>query len=105
MPRYGISWGQLGHAGSDFIERNTTSEPDEATERILWADNPAGVTFANTWSKMRELIGNKQYHGFRRDNKLHHLLAPLNHVKELKKLGQQITEEEMGIKTFSFTAE
>ena len=29
----------------------------------------------------------------------------LYHVKELKKLGQQITEEEMGIKTFSFTAE
>ena len=40
----------------DFIERNKTSEPDEATERILKADNPgpgpAGVTFANTWSKM-----------------------------------------------------
>ena len=36
-----------------FIERNTTSEPDEATERILCrANNPAGVTFANTWSKM-----------------------------------------------------
>ena len=89
----------------DFIARSSTSEPDEATERILWADNPDGVTFANTWSKMRELIGNKQYHGFRRDNKLHHLLAPLHHVKELKKLGQQITEEQMGIKIFSFTAE
>jgi hypothetical protein len=32
-------------------------------------------------------------------------LAPVHHVKELKKLGQQQTEEAMGIKTFGFTAE
>lgn len=89
----------------DFIERNKRSGPDDATEKIIWADNPGGVTFNNTWSKMRELISNKQYHGLRKDNNLHHLLAPVHHVKELKKLGQQLTEEAMGIKTFSFTAE
>ena len=89
----------------DFIERNKRSGPDEATEKIIWADNPGGITFQNTWSKMRELISNKQYHGFRKDNNLQHLLAPVHHVKELKKLGQQQTEEAMGIKTFSFTAE
>ena len=89
----------------DFIERNKRSGPDEATEKIIWADNPGGITFQNTWSKMRELISNKQYHGLRKDNNLQHLLAPVHHVKELKKLGQQQTEEAMGIKTFSFTAE
>ena len=90
---------------ADFIERNKASVPDEAIEKIIWADNPAGVTFQNTWSKMRELISNKQYHAIRKDNNLQLLLAPVHHVKELKKLGQQLTQEAMGIKTFSFTAE
>ena len=89
---------------ADFIERNKASVPDEANEKIIWADNPAGVTFQNTWSKMRELISNKQYHALRKDNNLQLLLAPVHHVKELKKLGQQLTQEAMGIKTFSFTS-
>ena len=55
---------------ADFIERNKASVPDEAIEKIIWADNPGGVTFQITWSKMRELISNKQYHALRKDNNL-----------------------------------